>query len=323
MDQLSFPEDAARAVRALLGDVVLCDNLDDALEGHARDAAGLRFATPDGCIVWPSGKVTLGATAAEDEEGALARARRLEDARVRHGAAQEALAQALAAAEEAEEALRKAQAESLALSQELAQKRGAADAARAEADRAEEKLAAVRRELEDVERQRAAAEQSIAETRPNVDALAERVDALARELEETKEKLAAAQDAVAPLRDEAQRASRGAFGGQAFRRHAGRARDLHVPRARRPRARDQTACRRRRRGARDAAQEEGGAWCASSLCSRVFEELVDSARRWTRDLEDQATAAQDSTSGPACGRERGARGGPCRRRPPSTRRTSA
>ena len=29
----------------------------------------------------------------------------------------------------------------------------------------------------------------------------------------------------------------------------------------------------------------------------VFEELVDSARRWTRDLEDQATAAQDSTSG--------------------------
>lgn len=46
VDQLSFPEDAARAVRALLGDVVLCDSLDDALEGHARDAAGCGSPRP-------------------------------------------------------------------------------------------------------------------------------------------------------------------------------------------------------------------------------------------------------------------------------------
>ena len=296
VDQLSFPEDAARAVRALLGDVVLCDNLDDALEGHARDAAGLRFATPDGCIVWPSGKVTLGATAAEDEEGALARARRLEDARVRHGAAQEALAQALAAAEEAEEALRKAQAESLALSQELAQKRGAADAARAEADRAEEKLAAVRRELEDVERQRAAAEQSIAETRPNVDALAERVDALARELEETKEKLAAAQDAVAPLRDEAQRASE-ALSEARLSAATLAERETYTSRVRDAREREIKQLADADAEARATLRKKKAAMVRIEPLLAVFEELVDSARRWTRDLEDQATAAQDSTSG--------------------------
>ena len=296
VDQLSFPEDAARAVRALLGDVVLCDSLDDALEGHARDAAGLRFATPDGCIVWPSGKVTLGATAAEDEEGALARARRLEDARVRHGAAQEALAQALAAAEEAEEALRKAQAESLALSQELAQKRGAADAARAEADRAEEKLAAVRRELEDVERQRAAAEQSIAETRPNVDALAERVDALARELEETKEKLAAAQDAAAPLRDEAQRASE-ALSEARLSAATLAERETYTSRVREAREREIKQLANADAEARATLRKKKAAMVRIEPLLAAFEELVDSARRWTRDLEDQATAAQDSTSG--------------------------
>ena len=301
--------------------MVLCDSLDDALEGHARDAAGLRFATPDGCIVWPSGKVTLGATAAEDEEGALARARRLEDARVRHGAAQEALAQALAAAEEAEEALRKAQAESLALSQELAQKRGAADAARAEADRAEEKLAAVRRELEDVERQRAAAEQSIAETRPNVDALAERVDALAPGSWRSRRKACGRPGRRRPLRDEAQRASE-ALSEARLSAATLAERETYTSRVREAREREIKQLANADAEARATLRKKKAAMCASSLCS------PPSKSWWTARGGGRATwrtrPRPHRTPPAACMRPRTRRARrPARRRPPSTRRTSA
>ena len=55
MDELLFPEEARGAVEALLGDVVVCPTLEAALSAHGRDDAALRFATPDGAIVWPSG----------------------------------------------------------------------------------------------------------------------------------------------------------------------------------------------------------------------------------------------------------------------------
>ena len=154
----------------------------------------------------------------------------------------------------------------------------------------------MRRELEDVERQRAAAEQSIAETRPNVDALAERVDALARELEETKEKLAAAQDAVAPLRDEAQRASE-ALSEARLSAATLAERETYTSRVRDARKREIKQLADADAEARATLRKKKAAMVRIEPLLAVFEELVDSARRWTRDLEDQATAAQDSTSG--------------------------
>ena len=296
VDQLSFPEDAARAVRALLGDVVLCDSLDDALEGHARDAAGLRFATPDGCIVWPSGKVTLGATAAEDEEGALARARRLEDARVRHGAAQEALAQALAAAEEAEEALRKAQAESLALSQagaEAGRRRRGPRRGRPRRREAGRGAARAGGRGAPARRRRAVHRRDPPERgRPR----RARGRPCAGELEETKEKLAAAQDAAAPLRDEAQRASE-ALSEARLSAATLAERETYTSRVREAREREIKQLANADAEARATLRKKKAAMVRIEPLLAAFEELVDSARRWTRDLEDQATAAQDSTSG--------------------------
>ena len=79
LEGLSFPESSARAVRALLGDVVVCENLEEALAAHEADTLGLRFAAPDGCIVWPTGKVVAGRHVDDGGQGALARARRLEE----------------------------------------------------------------------------------------------------------------------------------------------------------------------------------------------------------------------------------------------------
>ena len=238
VDELAYADEDAAAVEALLGDVAVCDDVDAAFAAHARGAEGVRFVTRGGCVVWPNGKVTLGAAAVDDEEGVLARARRLEELRAQLRAAESERASAEERAAAAEEALRAAQGESLRLSQELAELRGKTDSARAEARRAEEKLAAVRREFEDIERQRGEAERTVAQARPSVEALEQKLAALKQELESAAARYEKAQEAVVPLRKEAARL-------------------------------------------RDA----------------LFEELVASARRWTRDLEEAATAAQDSSTG--------------------------
>ncbi|MFQ8762707.1 MAG: hypothetical protein ACLR9M_03660 [Eggerthella lenta] len=182
VDELAYADEDAAAVEALLGDVAVCDDVDAAFAAHARGAEGVRFVTRGGCVVWPNGKVTLGAAAVDDEEGVLARARRLEELRAQLRAAESERASAEERAAAAEEALRAAQGESLRLSQELAELRGKTDSARAEARRAEEKLAAVRREFEDIERQRGEAERTVAQARPSVEALEQKLAALKQEL---------------------------------------------------------------------------------------------------------------------------------------------
>ena len=133
VDELAYADEDAAAVEALLGDVAVCDDVDAAFAAHARGAEGVRFVTRGGCVVWPNGKVTLGAAAVDDEEGVLARARRLEELRAQLRAAESERASAEERAAAAEEALRAAQGESLRLSQELAELRGKTDSARAEA----------------------------------------------------------------------------------------------------------------------------------------------------------------------------------------------
>ena len=178
MDELLFPEEARGAVEALLGDVVVCPTLEAALSAHGRDDAALRFATPDGAIVWPSGKVSVGGCRGGRWGRVLARVRHLEELRVQLSGAAAAQAKAEEAHRLAEEALRQAQATSLELSQALANLRGRAEAARNTASAAAEKLASCRRELESVERQRAEAEAAVASARPNVESFEARVKEL-------------------------------------------------------------------------------------------------------------------------------------------------
>jgi len=296
VDELSYADADADAVEALLGDVAVCDGVEEAFAAHARGANGVRFVTRDGCVVWPNGKVSLGAAVVDDEEGALARARRLEELRSRRAAAEEARAAAEEAAEAAEEELRRAQADSLKLSQRLAELRGTADAARADARRAEEKLASVRREFEDIERQRAQAERTVAEARPSAEALESRLGELGRKLEEGAARFDEAQEAVVPLRKEAARV-RDALAEAKLKAATLAERETYTARVVDARARDLEAVARSDAEAREALARKVAAQERVEPLLALFEELEASARRWTRELEDAASAAQDSSAG--------------------------
>lgn len=294
--ELAYAPEAARAVEALLGDVVVCDTLKSALREHAHDKLGLRFAALDGAIVWQSGKVLLGAAAADNGEGVLARVRHLEELRAQYKAARKTSEFAAQAAADTEEALREAQAESLTISQQVAQLRGETDAARTQAQRAEEKLAAVRREREDVQRQREEAEKLIATARPDVEQYAAEADDLSKRLETTKTNQAAAQDAAEPLREQLRRVS-GALNEAKLsaatlaerRTYAERVRDARTAELRQLTAADDEAHVALTRKTVSATRIEP--------LLALFDELALSARRWTTSLEDAATAAQTSSSG--------------------------
>lgn len=296
LDELTYAAESSRAVESLLGDVVVCENLDKAFAAHEKDAVGLRFVTPEGCVVWPSGKVTIPGALDEDGEGVLARHRRLEELRIRLVEAQKACEEAENASKQAEESYRLTQAESLKLSQELAEQRGTAQSAQADAQRAESKLAAIRRELEDVDAQRAEAERTVADARPNVEELEQRLKTLDAEMDQARETLAAKQDAVVPLRKEAGRLNE-ALSEAKLKAATLAERETYTARIVDARLRDIEQI--------DAADAEAreGLVCKTVAQRRIepllilLEELSDGVRRRARALEDEANAAQDASTG--------------------------
>ena len=296
IDRLTYPEAAARAVRALLGDVVVCDTLDEALAAHAADTSGLRFAVRDGGVVWPSGKVTFGQGTADAGQGALSRARELDELKTKLASAKAATETASAAADAAEGELRQAQGESLAKSQELAAAKGKSDAARAEADAATQKLASIRRELEDVERQRTEAQGVIAKVRPDVEEYARLADELGGELEGVKASLQAALDAAEPLRDAA-RAATDALSEARLERATLVERETYTVRVRDARAGELADLRAQAKTQRIAMRAKELSASRIEPLLAVMDELEQNARRWTVDLEDKARLAQDSQSG--------------------------
>ena len=119
LDSLTCDDRVRPAVEALLGDVFIVDDVHEALAAASSDKSGARFATPDGAVAWPSGKLTLG-TQVSDTEGVLVRKRRINELRDEIVAFTAAVGEAEAAAGEAEEALAAAQQDALELTQKIA-----------------------------------------------------------------------------------------------------------------------------------------------------------------------------------------------------------
>lgn len=297
---LEYPEQAAPTVEALLGDVVICDTFEAARQAQAvrvREGAvaPVRFVSADGCIAWPSGKLTVG-TVDAGAEGALARARQLDELRASLCVASEQHKEAEQTERHAEEALRAAQAESLQLSQQLAERRGAAQAASAEAKRAADALASTRREFADVERQRQQADKTVAEARPNVDKLEALLAELAQAAQARAVRTEELEAKVVPLRKEAAQLRDGLSEAKLSAATL-RERDTYTARIVDARGRDVAAV--------DAAEDELKNQLARKIVAQrriapllaVFEELTASARRWTHDLEQRAQQAQDSSAG--------------------------
>ena len=129
-------DDAVRpAIEALLGDVYLLPTIEEALDA-ARRFPDTRFATPEGHMVWPSGKVTVG-PGLDPNASVLARRRRLNALRDEEDAVATAVGESEASLVEAEDAVAAAQQDALELNQHLATQTGERESLREELGRLE------------------------------------------------------------------------------------------------------------------------------------------------------------------------------------------
>ncbi len=138
-------DDAIRpAVEALIGDVRVVDTIDEAVA--AARAEGLRFATLDGRIAYPNGKVSIGPTT-ETSSGVLTRKRRMNELADDESAAEAQMGDAEALVSEAEEALGAAQQDALELGQRFAAQVGEAESVRDDLGRMEAALTEIDAEV--------------------------------------------------------------------------------------------------------------------------------------------------------------------------------
>ena len=295
VDSLSFSEEHRGAIEALLGDVYVCRTPEEALACRRADGQGARFATPEGFVAWGNGKVTLALTG-EDEEGALARHRRIESLRAESERAQRALDEAGSAVAAAESAQRDAQAESLKAGQAYAQARGAADAAASAVKGAEAKLSSIRREFEDLERQRAEAQAALEKARPTVEELDERLSRLNEDLEAAIERTRKQQRDLDPLQEESNRT------GEALTEAK-----LQVATMGERASYTERIVLARQHDIQEIEAQDEASRATLAAWHRVarrtepllasFAKLSDSARAWTEQLERETQQAQDATSG--------------------------
>lgn len=207
LESLEYPDEYAAAIEALLGDVVVCDGVEDALAAHAEDSLGLRFVVADGGIVWPSGKVSVGLSVLEEEQGTLARIRHLEELKKSLEDAVKSSAAAREDAQKAQDALSDAQGESLKLSEKLAELRGNVLSAKKDASQAADKLASSTRELEEAGRKREEAEAAVAVAKPDMQKLEQRIAELQKESEQAKEQQKGLSQRLVPIQQESERVS--------------------------------------------------------------------------------------------------------------------
>ncbi len=201
-DMLACHDHAQAAIEALLGDVYLVDTIEDALKASAADEAGVRFATADGAVVWPSGKLTVG-TQVADTEGVLVRKRRINELTDEVGALTAQVGEAESSAAEAEEALHLAQQDALELSQKVATFSGEHDALLEDVGRIEQQLTQLDTETGLVDKRIADIRERTSKDRPAIESHTAEIDRLTAELETLEESSAASrEDRDARFREE-------------------------------------------------------------------------------------------------------------------------
>lgn len=280
-DRLEVDPAHAAQVEALIGDVRLVDSLDQALAAQRTQAgARLRFATPDGIVACPGGKVAFIRQSVEDRKhSVLARRRALEAARIDEQAAQDRYERAQGQDASTEERLRQAQTEALKCSEETAALRGQATSAAAQAKRAadelrdreveEERLAAEQKELaaflERVQPDSDELEGNLARVDADLDRLKDQVAELQRSLNPLQQRLVALSEEVSDARlEEARLSERLAY---AERMAATRRQEIASG------AREDAAATRRMavaRGAADRAERLMGTLGALSDCASLL-----------------------------------------------------
>ena len=151
LDHLHYKEHFEAGLRSLIGDVVYVEDMEEASKVLADRSGTFRAVTPEGIVLWPTGKVSLGRPVA-DNEGVLARARRVNELRDQQKNLEGKLGELEAELMSAEEALASAQQDALELNQRAANLSGQRDSLMQELGRIEDqttKLEAERTTLAD------------------------------------------------------------------------------------------------------------------------------------------------------------------------------
>lgn len=295
-DKIECDDSYRNAVESLLGDVVVCENVEDALKAHAEDTVGLRFAVNDGSLVWPSGKVSVGLSILEEDQGTLARIRHLNELKetLKHASSttEEAAEQALTA----EKALSEAQQESLKASEKLAELRGNIQSAKNLATQAAEKLESSKKDLVDANTQHEEASKLIDNARPDVERLDEEISTLEKEIESDKSDLKEIEESLLPIRQNAKE------GSEALQKAS-----LDVAKASEKKAYNELIATRHMSDL-DRAKERISALektrHVKSVSTKRIEAIIGlldliarSSSKMSTKLEDAVSQAQDSTSG--------------------------
>ncbi|MHB1340246.1 MAG: chromosome segregation protein SMC [Coriobacteriia bacterium] len=185
-DVVACADNIKAALSALIGDIRVVDSLEEAMRAAAASDT-CRFATREGHIVWPSGKLRAGPQAANDSN-VLGRKRRIGELRDRLAAVDAALGEAEAAVVSAEEAVAAAQQDALELTQSIAGLGGEVSSAREEVGRLEQSITDIDAEGARIDVRVRQIEEKTAKDRPTERGLSERIAkglTLIDELEET------------------------------------------------------------------------------------------------------------------------------------------
>jgi len=198
---IECPESQLPLLEALLGDVYICDDIASAMSAFSASGGCFRFATKEGFMVWPSGKISL-ALGAKSEDGGLALQRQLKELCKNHERVEAGRAAATSAKEAADKALQDAQSASLMLSSQLAQSQGAFLAAQDELRHFEAQLESLNTSFAAMAHQRALAQQALEAASPTSREYELRLKELGAALEQTKAQGIVAQKGLLPLREE-------------------------------------------------------------------------------------------------------------------------
>jgi len=192
-DAISCDASVRPAIEALIGDVYLVPTIEEALDASAR-FPGSRFATPDGHMVWPSGKVTVG-PGLDQSASVLERKRRINELHDDESAASAMVGDSEAVLAEAEEALRAAQQDALELGQQMATRSGEHESMLEELTRLESALADLESESRSLEQRAATIAEKTAKDRPAREQHAEKIKAAEQGVEELEEQEAVKREA--------------------------------------------------------------------------------------------------------------------------------
>ncbi|MDR1088590.1 MAG: chromosome segregation protein SMC [Coriobacteriales bacterium] len=198
IDYLAYPPREYEAMAALLGDVYLVANVDEAIKNHLTDHTGARFITPDGQIVWPNGKLTVGFMLG-DVDGVLERRRDIDrftdDVELKSAE----VADVELEVSETEQKLEEAQGASLDIAQLEAKAQAGLESAEQELERLEKTLHQLElreteaaRKLQDVARRRDVAAPLAGEYSERIAVLETDIERLTEEAERASKQLLAA-----------------------------------------------------------------------------------------------------------------------------------